>query len=551
MSTANLVIQDTDVSQYVFASASQGPTFDALLGERGTSDFTLEVTDGSGYEPQVGQQAAWFDNNGQRMWVGSIDSISKRKSSRVADGWKYVCACNSLERRLDKRFVLKTFLDETDGRTVKDLLEGLEAGAEGILEGTILDGLTNTKLFLADITRVSEFFSQRATANGYQWYVGPDSKLQFGPSTGYAAPFTLDDDKIIWSGLEVDYDRSDMRNRQWVRVSDKAIPTERQIFETDGYVQAFLTRHPILEVISVTFSQGQRSSVTGTFRSIPADGDTVTISGDTVYTFKTTIDNRYDNQVLIGATLQECCDNLASAINDYPGYRRGINWSFPTMFQRDVEAEANDVELILRSRYMGAFTNGNVSVSVTSAAYPAFLEFDAASLSGGENGEQIAWTFDEITSGSDPDIFFYQGENTFLINPNRSFFHTGFVVVEFRAVGFDLIELQDDAAVADRISVEGWSGIYEHLLDRTDITFRGAGVITGQEELAKYNAPSITLKFQTLSDGLYPGQTLPVNSTKLGLSENFIVQQVQAQFLGTNALGHWRYSIVAVTRGAV
>lgn len=552
MGQASLVIQETGVNQYILANPTTHPTFDLILGQRGTSEFTLCVKDGSGYAPLVGQQVAWFDENGHRMWVGSIDSVQQILSSRVADGIKYVCACNSLERRLDKRFLLRTFLNSTDGQCIKDLLTGLEAGAEGILEGTILDGQTNAKIFLADIERVSDFFTERAAANtDYQWYVDPGSDLQFGPASGYPAPFTLDDPKIIWDGLSLEYDRADLRNRQWIRVSDKAISTERQVFETDGYLQVFLVDHPILEVISATFSLSTAASLTGTFRSIPADGDTVVLEGDTTYTFKTVIDNRWDNQVLIGASIEECCDNLVGAINDAPFYLRGVNWSFPTFFQRDVRAESSGPVLTLKHRWTGKWANGIVTVAVTSASYPAFLEMDGPALDGATDGEEIAWTFGEITGDGDPDIFFYQGEQTFLINPNRSFVHSGRVRVEFRAPGFDLIELQDDAAVAARQAVEGLSGVYEHLLDRTDITFRGTGITVAQQQLARYNAPSKTLKFKTLENGLYPGQTLTVDSVRLGLNEDFTVQQVEAEFLGTNDIGHWRYSIVAVSGGAL
>lgn len=72
----------------------------------------------------------------------------------------------------------------------------------------------------------------------------------------------------------------------------------------------------LLKLISASTWRTARATGTLTFSGLPADGDTFTING-TAYRWKTAIAQA--NDVLIGATIEDCVDNAVAAVNGGAG----------------------------------------------------------------------------------------------------------------------------------------------------------------------------------------------------------------------------------------
>lgn len=563
---AAITINDVVRTPWVMARTRM-PSFELTIGERGTSRVVFGIQDGS-WEPQIGQQLAWFDGTGTRRFVGSIDAITPTRMSRVADGWYYECQIVSLEQRLDKRFIVTTlFEDMTDGEIVRFLIREDAAYNEGVIPGTIEPGELRERVVIAEKTSVWQFIQQRAALNGFVAYVDSDNRLQFGPASSRPSPFTIDDSVIFWEGHSIEYDRSDLRTRQHVRFADSAVPPERDVIEGDSESDSYTVRHNIRQILSITLTTATQASQTGSFSGVPSDGDTITI-GAFVYTFKNAVDNLAGQQVQIGANASDCAENLKRAINgltDNPVTEIGTVFSLPTVAHFGVIAERAGTQITIKSKFCGAWVNGEEPVSTTSGAF----SWDGAALEGGEDGGEdggeMQLTFSEDGDSEDAQWTYIPGTTTITKGPVPT---TGFIwpglssfganspaigerlVIEYRPLNFNIVTLQDDAAVAARAAAEGISGIYEHLLDRGDLTDRNMAIVAGLNELENYGTPSITLAFGNRFGGLLPGQLATVSSTDLGLSDTFIIERVSGEFRGCNESdGYIRYGVRCISGG--
>lgn len=122
-----------------------------------------------------------------------------------------------------------------------------------------------------------------------------------------------------------------------------------------------------------------------TFSGVGADGDTVTITGDTgarVYTLRSVIDDDVANEVLIGASATDTAQNLADAINHTTSL---TTYSDATTINLDVLASAAAGVVTVTARVAGEDGNA-IAVETTSAD----ASWGGASLSGGVDGDG-AW----------------------------------------------------------------------------------------------------------------------------------------------------------------
>lgn len=259
-----------------------------LQGQRGSSSFTLKVLKGDTYEPAIGNSVEWLDN-GTSVFHGTIDAITKRPQG-LSGGFIYEITVVTLEQRLDKRFVTRSF---AAGMTTGDIVSSIlatEAASEGLSTGNIVAGTTLLIPRIYDHARISQVFSDLAALNGangtvdFIWYV-KDAALYFEPRTTNAAPIGVAGVDILLKGNSQDaLSRSEYRNRQHVKIGEGNLLPVREQFSGDGATSSFTLSRSIREIVSVSITTASGASVASSFSSNPAPGDTVTVGG-TTYVF--------------------------------------------------------------------------------------------------------------------------------------------------------------------------------------------------------------------------------------------------------------------------
>ena len=95
-------------------------------------------------------------------------------------------------------------------------------------------------------------------------------------------------------------------------------PYKAEFLGYDGPIAVLARIRDALVAGGWTLVRSFGNRVRGTFTGLPATGQTVTFDG-VVYTFRATINNGIAREVLIGATGDDCADNLIAALNAGPG----------------------------------------------------------------------------------------------------------------------------------------------------------------------------------------------------------------------------------------
>lgn len=208
------------------------------LNERTTCSFT--VIDPS-FEIEVGMEVE-ISEGVTIIFAGSIDS-----ANATGDKVKLVSvSCVDFSELIDKRIVANAYENELAGDIVRDFITEVFA-EEGITAGTIQDGPTISKaVFNYDNGNVA--MNYLADVTGFSWYIDNLKQLNFFDRATYAAPFALTDTSHNYKGLTVKKNRSQYRNRQYIRAGTDItaeIALEKPTPKPDGVSKTFVMRLPI------------------------------------------------------------------------------------------------------------------------------------------------------------------------------------------------------------------------------------------------------------------------------------------------------------------
>lgn len=124
------------------------------------------------------------------------------------------------------------------------------------------------------------------------------------------------------------------------------------------------------------------------------------------------------------------------------------------------------------------------------------------------------------------------------------------LTIEYQGFYPIIVVTEDSGAINDRKTVEGGTGIYEHVEDRRDIDEQDAALENANSLLRRYARISKVLYFDTFAKGLKAGQLLPVNLPHHELVENMLISRVTITD-PTRVDGILRYSIEAISGEAV
>lgn len=207
------------------------------------------------YAPRVGHLFRLVDFDGTERFVGSIHNTRKRLVN-VQGSKRLVidCQCTGWEQIADRFLVTETYTSQTLGAIAADLVSTYLAG-EGITATGLPTGPTLDKVVFSYPTRVSDAFDELSRLTGYWWRITGDKNLVFySPATAVASPLTIDANGLNYRSLEVEEDRSQYRNKQFLGNVRTLTASLTDTFKGDGALRTFPCRYDLNQVPTVTLN---------------------------------------------------------------------------------------------------------------------------------------------------------------------------------------------------------------------------------------------------------------------------------------------------------
>lgn len=483
-----------------------------ISGSRATDQITsvqLEFISREGELDKVARgQVIQIYNNGVPRFGGDIDSV--RKTQLPADprisGIGYlleITAVSALSRFDHLRIPARVYEGMTCGAIVSDLITTVGA-LEGISLGTVEDGPTLDRV-VYDQTPLLDAIRDLATQADFVFDADENLFFQFHERTTVSAPTTLTDDLIRFATPVYYTSRADFRTRQKIRINPAAFRIRRELIGPgDGVETQLDVSRGIGQLLAVQETTATRASVDGTFSGQPSDGDTVSIRSFE-YTFKDKLDNREGFQVKIGASVDETAANFVAAINDSLD-GKGTNYSWATWAHYNaIAGNPSSGVFTLYAQIPGDEGNGFVEVSSASGAFS--WSDTVASGGSGTNGDPLQ---SGLAGESDVLWTFQQGGKT-LTSTGDPLADGSYLLVSFYPLGADTITIEDSDLVAERANIENTSGIYENMIERTDMLDPVEALTIIQGILAAYSNPK-EMEIGTDEDGFAPGQLVTIAS---------------------------------------
>ena len=478
-------------------------------------------------------------------FAGTIDSVEVNWLGNAGDCTAIITPV-SLEACFDNLLIPpRSYTAQTAGYIVADLLSTVCAGVP-VTAGTISAGPTIPGPTIYAFDSVSSAFDTLATLAGFTWYVDPATQtLQFNLPSTTAAPLTITGDNTILESMDWLWSRQNYRNMQVAKLSFAAFPPSTDFFSPGG--TSFNLSFPADSITSAYLTDSTRAGVTCAINTIPANGDTVTV-GSAVYTWKTTLDNTQEFEILIGASTAACATNMIAAILADPT-QAGTLFSLPTWENGLFNAQswgASGVAALVKL----PGTDGNVYP--VSASNPTSITWSSATAESGA-GAGTGTTLQVGTAGASTpsDLTYTQGSTAITL----AVASTSNLVVVYWRIGGDCIAVRDDALIAARAAIEHGTGKYEMLTDDSSETNVQSGLTFARAALTTYDDLPITFYFYTNSSaGLMPGLWLHLNyvgPANLAAMVNgyWLIQEVDATLIPGSQI--WQYQVYVVNATVV
>jgi hypothetical protein len=206
------------------------------------------------YTPRPGHRFKLIDFNGVTRFHGTIQRVrdhlhnaqgSKRLfSDCTATGWEQVA-----DRFLTSDSAHNTYTSKTLGYIAADLVTTYLA-ADGITASGLPAGPTLDQVIFSYL-RVSDAFDELSRLTGYWWRITVDRNLEFyEPGTASAAPITIDASATNYRTMEVERDRSQYRNKQFLGNVLTLTASQTEAFVGDDNTRTFTLAYPLHQVPS-------------------------------------------------------------------------------------------------------------------------------------------------------------------------------------------------------------------------------------------------------------------------------------------------------------
>jgi hypothetical protein len=218
------------------------------INERSVCTFEMMNLSGLG-APEEGMEIIIEDDAGVRIFGGTIDEVEESDLIARTD-LVYSVTCVDWHQIADRKIVAETYRNQTAGFIVNDLLTKYLAD-EGVTAGTIQTGPTvSAAVFNYD--RASEALQDVAELTGFMFYIDANKVLHFLERTTNDAPWSITETSQPTRDLKVTHDRSQYRNRQYIRAGQDVTDPQTERQKGDGDKRVFNVFYPIAEVPTIT-----------------------------------------------------------------------------------------------------------------------------------------------------------------------------------------------------------------------------------------------------------------------------------------------------------
>lgn len=575
----------TDQTHRIAAGDHKGFSYSSMIGQRAKLDVTFEIGLGDTYEPTVGTPFYYYETASAVTKLIMSGKLGERNPHWYADGLHYVrLTCLGLECLFDVELApAKAYIGQTAHDIFIDLVTPIIDAAPALIQlGSVIGSLVIDKLILDGTTYISDVLNQLVTTmtneGGDAWAWGinyqdsPLPSVYFRPPEGIGhtitgPPFTLHG-SLLWDTLDVTETLADLVTTVRISAASDIFPKSTWVFQSPNpatktftlpfppsqITAARITRVSITTVPSISATAAAVALLN--INAVPSTGDTMTI-GNITYPFVTALDNTIQNQILIGATIDDCTTNITGAIMGDQSLA-GIGFSWPTV-ENDL-ANAQKIapaSLYVRAKLCGAPGN---SIGVSSTA--AGLQFIAA------GGGSFPTT--HLTGGSDPppgvqdiSLSAVNAPDSSNITQNSILYQPGVqdvtvllpelvgspatidfnpdpvaafweLEVQYQRVGSGGITVEDTALVDARAAIEHSSGRYMRSITVSSVAQLGTAYQQALKLLQQFAVIPTTLKLGTLEtffhvyDFLFLNVTAP---TAIYNGRRFVIQEVESEYI--------------------
>lgn len=234
------------------------------IGQRSTGG--LQVWGALGVRYQYGTQVQVFDDTGALVYSGYTTKDKKTKKGGARQGTGFLEHDLQLMDncyRADKRRVFKTYLAQTAGFIVNDLL-GTYLAPEGVTKTatSIATGPTITEVIWSGTKSVGEALTWLATQCGFWWNIDLNGVLFFQPYSGLPAPIVIDGTQVdAVKDMSVE-DGNDMYvNKQYAKGGYAELAVKTETFHGDSLRRNWTLSYPIARLSGVDKKSGSTLGV--------------------------------------------------------------------------------------------------------------------------------------------------------------------------------------------------------------------------------------------------------------------------------------------------
>lgn len=495
MGTLGLTIIDVDYTSYCQGGTIGGR--DTLIGRR-TRSITLFDAANS-LNPIPGQQIRFW-NAGEVIFGGTI-SIVRHRVLITGTGTYHEIEAVDYSGYLDRHIIgAKVILT---GTTLYDALWDLYVSQHGESQSLAHDGLTFINVenpgptlgtgdpghpyLVLSHQSIASAFDLLCASNGRSWYVDEERDIHVFESTVNPAPFDLGDDTANFRELTRETDTVRYRNRQFVRGPSELFP--RRIENFDGgdepwtvYVAVPITEEPIVTIDDhIAFTASAATDV------ITANGHGRSVN-DEVY-----------------------CYNAGGALP------AGLDEA--TLYHVIAPVNINSFKL-------ATFQGGDpIDITDAGTGTHTISKYD------NEEGLQTIGIWDEDQN----DQVYWKSGSTAIEKDTDDppFLDTEIITVTYHGLGANVVMVENTDEITARAGIEGWSGVYEDIVDIAEAKSAEALEDTGEALLAQYGVLPTKIEYETdsvIQADVYTlrvGQFQNVTLTAYGIETTILIDEIE------------------------
>lgn len=247
-------IDSTDRTEYVKARSIS--ITDELNAKINTCSFKTFDPDNA-WKPDASESIEVYDPDSNKIFGGIIASVEERRVGIVPgtenELLEYTVKAQDYTKLLQKKLVVETYENKTCKEIIQEMI-GKYFPNEGFTFTNTQDGPTITQISF-NYKKGDDAISSLADAAGYEWYIDYDKDIHFFDVTSESSSFEFTDSTTNWTDLIIKPDKTQLRNRVYVRGGIYYSDPFTQEIEADGTAKVFLLAYtPNVDNFSVEIS---------------------------------------------------------------------------------------------------------------------------------------------------------------------------------------------------------------------------------------------------------------------------------------------------------